>query len=119
MFCSLMERLRSGRRLREKTKQDKKSARWKAAVCIQNDSINSKTALAYCSLFKSCLPPSPRLCWTEKGELKWENLFFISQYFLGKSQKVFNMRFHNSGFALLLLLKLQAVVALALAGVQY
>lgn len=37
------------------------------------------------------------------------NFCFITPYFLGKSQKGFNARFHNSCFALLLLLKLQGV----------
>lgn len=47
------------------------------------------------------------------------NFWFISQYFLGKSQKGFNVRFHNSCFTLPLLLKLPGVVALTSGGGRY
>lgn len=84
----------------------------KESSCLYSEGLTSLWVSTHCSLCKSCLPPSPYLCWTEKGEVKWEqikgNFCSITQYFLGKSQKGFNIIwFHNSCFALLLLLKLQ------------
>lgn len=52
---------------------------WTGRVLKERSSLYSAglTSLwisTYCSLCKSCLPPKPHLFWTEKRELKWEQI---------------------------------------------